>query len=501
MMARLLNPLSPVSSLVFFLAMMSYPAVSSVSNYGIGRSDVSLFALTNAQLQLDLTFMHLVTDVIACMFGAWGAWKACSPRSMVAPPWIGGSAVRRYGVPVLKGAALCALAYAAGCLPAIVQTLRFTGGSVPVGALLMGMAVPAAMFALGYSFGTIMGSRWSLAPATLLPAALCWVSVMLLMPRTPRGDVFPQSWGSPLAVAMPVMNTGIGAEPGLSINPSAVTARWVLVVVVLAASTAACILTAHRWRPGLSWIVAPLAVLLLVPTAAGGLVAMSGPAEWRRSAPFTPVCKSIDGVPLSVCAHPDDDAHLRRYMRYMRSAASWFPKDSVEDSSGLVLLLGNAFTPTTHGQAWNLTGQGMTELQHLGGKKIQVMTDTVTERTGRYSGLENVTEAIVKEFVHADCAATALENVYKQRTLDDGASVSAFVLEQLPQRMRETVYESMGSRGSGASGMGSARGPAADLLNDATNEEFHAYVRRNLSGLERCAITPSDVINDLGKNH
>ena len=106
----------------------------------------------------------------------------------------------------------------------------------------------------------------------------------------------------------------------------------------------------------------------------------------------------------------------------------------------------------------------------------------------------------MKEFVHADCAATALKNVYKQRTLDDGASVTAFVLEQLPQRMRETVYESLGG-GSGSSGMGSARGPAADLLNDATNEEFHTYVRRNLSGIERCAVTPSDVINDLGKNH
>ena len=500
-MARLLNPLSPVSSLVFFLSMMAYPAALSVRNYGVGQSDASPWALTDAALQFDLTWMHLVTDVIACMFGAWSAWKACSPRSMVAPPWIGGPSVRRYGVPVLKGAALSSLAYVAGCLPAIVQTLRFTGGSVPVGALLMGMAVPAAMFALGYALGAIMGSRWSLVPATLLPAALCWGSLVLLMPRIPKGDVFPRAWGSPLAVVMPMMDTGIGAEPGLSINLSAVTVRWILVAVVLAASTAACMLTAHQWQPGLSWIVAPLAVLLLVPTAAGGLVAISGPAEWRRSAPFTPVCKSIDGVPLSVCSHPDDGAHLKRYMRYMRSVASWFPKDSVEGSSGLVLLLGNAFTPTSHGQAWNLTGQGLAELEHLGGKKIQIMTDTVTERTGRYSDLADVTQAIVKEFVHADCAATALKNVYKQRTLDDGASVSAFVLEQLPQRMRETVYESMGSRGSGASGMGSARGPAADLLNDATNEEFHAYVRRNLSGLERCAITPSDVINDLGKNH
>ncbi|MCT6900634.1 MAG: hypothetical protein M3Z40_06265 [Bifidobacterium sp.] len=419
---------------------------------------------------------------------------------MVAPPWIGGSAVLRYGVPVLKGAVLCALAYVAGCFPAIIQTLRFTGGSVPVGALLMGMAVPAAMFALGYALGAIMGSRWSLVPATLLPAALCWGSVFLLMPRTPKGDVFPRAWGSPLAAAMPVMDTGIGAEPGLSINPSAVTVRWVLVAVVLTASTAACILTAHWWRPGLSWIVAPLAVLLLVPTAAGGLVAMSGPAEWRRSAPFTPVCKSIDGVPLSVCAHPDDGAQLRRYIRYMHSVASWFPKDSVEGSSGLVLLLGNAFTPTSHGQAWNLTDRGLTELQHLGGKKIQVMTDTVTERTGQYSDLADITETIVKEFIHADCSAMALKNVYKQRTLDDGASVSAFVLEQLPQRMRETAYEALGG-GNGSSGMGSARGPAADLLNDATNEEFHAYVRRNLSEIERCAVTPSDVIDDLGKNH
>ena len=499
-MARLLNPLSPVSSLVFFLSMMVYPAALSVRNYGVGRSDASPWVLTDAALQLDLTWMHLMTDVIACIFGAWSAWKACSPQSMVAPPWIGGSAVRRYGVPVLKGAALCSLAYATGCLPAIVQTLQSTGGLAPLGALLMGMAVPAAMFALGYALGAIMGSRWSLVPATLLPAALCWGSVFLLMPRTPKGDVFPRAWGSPLAVAMPVMDTGIGAEPGLSINPSAVTVRWVLVAVVLTASTAACILTAHWWRPGLSWIVAPLAVLLLVPTAAGGLVAMSGPAEWRRSAPFTPVCKSIDGVPLSVCAHPDDGAQLRRYIRYMHSVASWFPKDSVKGSSGLVLLLGNAFTPTSHGQAWNLTDRGLTELQHLGGKKIQVMTDTVTERTGQFSDLADITETIVKEFIHADCSAMALKNVYKQRTLDDGASVSAFVLEQLPQRMRETAYEALGG-GNGSSGMGSARGHAADLLNDATNEEFHAYVRRNLSEIERCAVTPSDVIDDLGKNN
>lgn len=500
MMVRLLNPLSPISSLVFFLSMMAYPAALSVRNYGVGRPDASLRVLPNAALQLDLTWMHLVTDVIACMFGAWSAWKACSPRSMIAPPWIGGSAVRRYSAPVLKGAALCSLAYVAGCLPAIVQTLQSTGGSVPLGALLMGMAVPAAMFALGYALGAIMGSRWSMVPATLLPAILCWGSVVLLIPRVPKGDVFPRMWGSALSVVMPVMDTGIGAEPGLRINPSAVAMRWILVAVVLAASTGACILTAHRWRRSLSWIVAPLVVLLLVPTAAGGLVAMSSLAEWRRSVPFTPVCKSIDGVPLSVCAHPDDDAQLRRYMRYMQSVASWFPKDSVEGRSGLVLLLGNAFTPTTHGQAWNLTGQGLAELRQLGGKKIQVMTDTVTERTGRYSDLADVTEAIVKEFIHADCAATALKNVYTQRTLDGGASVSAFVLEQLPQRMRETAYESLGG-GSAISGLGSARGPAADLLNDATNEDFHAYVRRNLSDIERCTVTPSDVIDGLGKNH
>lgn len=40
-MARLLNPLSPVSSLVFFLSMMAYPAALSVRNYGVGQSDAS----------------------------------------------------------------------------------------------------------------------------------------------------------------------------------------------------------------------------------------------------------------------------------------------------------------------------------------------------------------------------------------------------------------------------------------------------------------------------
>ena len=66
--------------------------------------------------------------------------------------------------------------------------------------------------------------------------------------------------------------------------------------------------------------------------------------------------------------------------------------------------------------------------------------------------------------------------------------------------MRETAYESPGGE-NGSSGMGSARGPAVDLLNEATNDEFHAYVHRNLSGLERCAVTPSNVIDDLGKSH
>lgn len=493
LLTRALHPLSPVSSLVFFVAMLAYPLVLAVRNYGVASSLPGL-PPTNAALQLDLTWMHVASDVIACMYGAWCSYKACSARCAVNPPWSGGNPVRRYGVPMAKGAVISALSYALACLPAVVKTIHDGSGPFPLGSLLVGMSALAMMFVFGFALGVVWGSRWSLVPAAIVPMVLIWVGVMAVRPSFPSGRIFPRLWGSSWGAILPVVDTGIGSEPGLRVNPQAVALRMAVMLLVAFVSVAACAMCSLPWRHASVRVVSCLTVLFLIPAASGGVAALVGPAQWERSAPFTPRCESIGESGMTVCSHPDDSAKLGRYVRYMQSMASWFPPGWVHEHQGMdgiVILLGNSFTPTTSDAQWNLTRRGSEILDGLGGKPIEILTDTITTRTGRYSDLLDISSYVTKAWIPADCAASAAGAVDSQKSLDDPAALTAFVLDQVPYRMRNIAYaKSLGSL------PGGAQDKAASVLNDADDETFRIFVRSNMQALDQCAMTPQQVLDD-----
>lgn len=505
------HPLSSISTMVFIIAMLLYPLMTSISNYRIGQ-DAALRVTSNAALQLDLTQMHLFADIIACLWGAWAACRACAAHSMIRPPWSGGSPVRAYGIPMLKGSLICAVTYLLAVTPAMVQTLLLVDGPPPVGAALMGMAVPATMFSLGYALGVICASRWATVPALLISATICVGGMLLTLPRIPEGRTAERAWGSPWATALPIMSTGLGSEPGISINPWAVVVRIALSTAIMGCAFWSCTLIAQHWgtMKRLWLTVVSLAVSLALPAALCTLVGLAGPSPWLRSKPFTPVCSPVGGN-ITVCSHPNDSTRRQTYLLWMKSVASWFAAEDANGNSamnrtlGTVVLLGNAFTPTeaeaATGHAWHVTEQGEIMIRNAGDDVVQMMTDTVTERTSEYSDLSDLTTHIANKALQAPCSQEAFAKVMDDDALSDGASVTAFVRVQLPYRMRADAYAQTGG-GTGGTRSGGAQDKAAQLLSNASDDDFREFVRNNLDALRQCQVTPQQVLySSLAETH
>lgn len=506
-LTRLLWPLSPVSTGIFSLAMLVVPLLLSVRNFGIG-SDPSTLALSNAALQLDLLWMHLVPDIIACMFGAWSSFKASSRRSLISPPWRGGSLkndLRRYALPLGKGMFISLLIYCLSCLPAIIQTLAHTSGPSPLPALLMGACEPALLFALGFTLGVLMESRWSLAAAFVLSALLCWAGLMLFSPTIPSGKTFPRQWGSALGIVLPIIDTGMGSEPGITINPLALASRYALLLAFTATCLAACLAASRLWRlSSSSWLTSSVAILILVPALIGGTLAWSGPKIWIRSASFTPLCTEIPRIQVSVCSHPDDKARNRRYYSYMRSAAGWFPQSqpslekSQEKIKNITLLLGNSFTSTQTTSPWNLSRRGLSLVKNRKGLVLQVSTDTLTQETAPYSDLARVMAYLSDHRLHAPCAQNALQKINNLDRLTTGPEVTAYIFEQLPQRMASLAYSKNG--GSPQSIFAdSSQDKTVQLLQNSPDSRLQSFVAKNLPALEKCTISPQEVSKQLEK--
>lgn len=492
-------PIPLVSTIVFFALMVAYPLMLGFRNYGIGQGAGSVM-LSNAQLQLDLSWMHVTSDVVAGMYGAWIAYRVCSARSMICPPWKG-VPTSRYAIPMVKAGLVCACSYVIACGPAIYMTMRSVGGPFPWYPLLSGMVVLFAMCCFGFAVAVITGSRWSLLLVGLILFLLCVAGMYAIRWPTPEGVTFPRTWGDPLSLVLPISDTGIGAEPGLHMTTWGVVVRAGFYLIIAVGALAACGVFSRSWMKNhKAHVVKAVCVLALVPIVAGGLVAWVGPGMWARAEPFTPVCDNVEQSGVVVCSHPDDTAKQHRYVSYVRAALAWMPQAGTHDDRGrhhdLYFLLGNSFTAASSSERWNLSDQGKTMIPHANATVIELMTDTITMKNSVYSDPADMMRAIVENKLPAPCAASAAQTVFEQDALHGGADISAFILEQLPTAMRATAYGSMPVGLSSQYYVDGSSDKTIKILGTADDQALQDFIHRHATEIGTCSLTPETVAND-----
>ncbi|WEV52274.1 hypothetical protein [Bifidobacterium sp. ESL0704] len=497
----LLWPLPFFSTLLFFVLMMAYPLILGIRNYGILNAPGTV-GVSNSHLQLDLSWMHVFSDVLAGVYGAWLSCAIYRSQSMIAPLWKGIRA-SRYVVPMAKAGLLCAFSYLLACLPAIVRTMSASPGPFPLLPLIGGMMVLSVCCCFGYAIGVMTGSKWSVVGVGIALALLCLGGFFAVHPRVPEGSTSPRVWGNGLSAVLPVSDSGIGAEPGLRMSVPGFIVRAAFFLAVAVVCLLACLymaqstITRHR-----AAAIKAICAIVVIPVALGFSIALSGIGIWLRTGPFTPVCENIEQSGVTVCSHPDDQAHRSRYAGYVRSALRWMPTDQISGgqvpAKKLYLLLGNAFTPETNQEQWNVDDEGKRMIPENGPntEAIEIMTDTATQKNRDYSDLSMVMQVIVSQYLPAHCAQVASRTVFEQKTLRNGADVSAFILGQLPIAMRDNAY---GNTDTGLSSMYDIEG-ASDRtikeLGSATDSQLQGFIKRNAAAIETCALTPKQVQAD-----
>lgn len=492
--SHIMSPLSLISSCVFSLFLIAYPIFLGVANFLAHNNNYALW------LRIDVTWMHCLSDIVACIFGAWCSCKACSPRCLVNPAWCAGKSASRYAIPILKGAILCSLLYCVSILPTVIQSdVNIT--NFPYFPLLCGGVTPSAFFAIGFTLGVIIGNRWAIVFSALLSFAIIWCciyGVIIMRNGTiPQGDIFPRYWGSSLYAILPVSDAGIGAEPGLRMNPWLVTLRIFFVCVVIVSCILCCAHIRYFWQKGSYWRIKAISLSLIMPIVCACCIAMWGPKPWIRSGPFVPQCTTFKDTAFSVCVHPEE-AYIRklRAVKHLKTVASWFPKNQRDSQGkGIVLVLGNAFTPTNTEKSWNLTNSGLIKLRNLKATVIQQQTDTFVRRSEKYGDMTGIAQEVLQRFVPAKCASSAMKEVYVKKNLDSNASVTAFLLAQLPSRISNDVYGSYGFI------PGEANDKVAMSINNADDAKLKQFVKNHVKELNQCLITPQQVLSELGDKH
>ncbi|RFT23924.1 hypothetical protein CG394_04295, partial [Gardnerella vaginalis] len=162
---------------------------------------------------------------------------------------------------------------------------------------------------------------------------------------------------------------------------------------------------------------------------------------------------------------------------------------------GIVLVLGNAFTPTNTEKSWNLTNSGLIKLRNLKATVIQQQTDTFVRRSEKYGDMTGIAQEVLQRFVPAKCASNAMKEVYVKKNLDSNASVTAFLLAQLPSRISNDVYGSYGFI------PGEANDKVAMSINNADDAKLKQFVKNHVKELNQCRITPQQVLSELGDKH
>lgn len=502
----LLWPLPLFSTILFFALMMAYPLMLGIRNYGI-LDAVGTVGVSNAHLQLDLSWMHMFSDVLAGVYGAWLSYAIYRSQSMIAPLWKGVRA-SRYVVPMVKAGLLSALSYPLACLPATVRTMSVSPGPFPLLPIIGGMTVLFVCCCLGYAIGAMTGSKWSVVGVGIALALLCLGGFFVVRPKVPEGTTSPRVWGGGLSAVLPVSDSGIGAEPGLRMSVPGFIVRTVFFLAVAVACLLACLyvaqstITRHR-----AAATKAICAIVVIPVALGFSIALSGIGIWRRTGPFTPICEDIEQSGVTVCSHPDDRVHHRRYAAYVRSALQWMPADQISGgqvpAKKLYLLLGNAFTPETNQEQWNVTDEGKRMISANGpnAEAIEIMTDTATQKNRDYSDLSMVMQVIVSQYLPARCAQAASKTVFEQKILRNGADVTAFILGQLPIAMRDHAY---GNNDTGLSSMYDIEGThdkTIKTLGSATDSQLQGFIKRNAAALDTCTLTPKQVQADsIGRN-
>ncbi|KFI61944.1 hypothetical protein [Bifidobacterium cuniculi] len=483
----LLAPLPGAGTAVFIVLMTLYPLALGARNYRIGDSGEGL-VWRPAALQLDLTWMHVLTDVVAALYGAWCSHKALSPRCPVGAPWNGGSQWRHYGIPLVKGCLICALTYATAMTPSIGWTLWQTGASFPWETLLFGMTMPAILFAVGFTCGVLMGNRWALPVSGLLASGYVCIGFLVVHPTIPNG-VFPRHWGSRWMAVFPLADSGMGTEPGIAIDPWMVVVRLAFTAVVVLSSWCACAVyadgygrSAMRARSLAAWLAPVLACSLAIGTA--------GPYMWVRSAPFTPVCEETQPAGIRVCSHLEDSMMRQRYLQLFSSFVTWFPEQwEPLQEHPLTVLLGNAFTTTDGTRPYNLTDDGLQLAMTTSGTTVRLHTDTVLSGDDIAQNVLDIAIRATDQWIPAPCAATAREQVFNRTTLSDNADVTAFLLQEMPYRMAALSGWDSGIL------PGSAQDEAAQAVDASDDERFRDFIEHNINGIDTCGITPQHLLD------
>lgn len=486
----ILHPLPLVGTIVFIALISFYPIFNTVLTV------TSHYLFSVPWLRLDLTGMHALSDIMACIFGTWCSVKACAPKSLINPPWCTGYTIKRYAVIILKGALLSSMVYCLSVVPMIIYSCD--QGFMPDLwlPLLFGAVVPAAMFAVGFAIGVIVANKWALIVAALFAVALiCWsVYGGLMSYRFPQGKFMERAWGGQLATVLPFTYTGIGPEPGLRMNLITVLLRIFFVCVILLGCIAACSIVANKWAlcAG-SWRLPALAVLTIIPLTLGSVIACCGPRPWLRSRPFTPICITMQNSAFTVCSHPEDGVHHARAVRQVKRLAKWFPSmESDKNSTKFIFALGNAFTPITPERSWNLNKESISRFQAHNTIVFQQLTDTVSARTSEYSALEDILPIIVRRLLPAQCAQSELSNIQNKKMLNSNESIAAFIVDQLPRRivqdMRDDINVSLPY---------AARDKIALAINEADLPELRAFVYKHFYEINQCKVNTHDVLAEL----
>lgn len=484
----ILAPLAGPSTAIFVLLMAAYPLLMSLRNYGLGGLGPDP-VLRESALLVDLTWMHLGTSCIAILYGTWLAAKVASSRCPINAWWSSGCMVRRFITPMGKGAIICAGAYGAAMLPAITRTQYTTTAAFPWGAWIFGMTMPAIMFVFGYAIGVFIGNQWALVPS-LVVALLYAASGFFVRTSMPASDVYPRHWGSRWTGVLPVVDSGMGFEPGLRLDRWFVVIRCVFRMVVLCSCAVGCMAFAggYGWK---TWKAASVSIITPI-VIVGLIIGYMGPRPWVRSEPFMPVCKQVTGVALTICSHPDDTAVRDKYTRALTSFASWFsPKWALSRQRAITVLLGNSFTSSDPNRPYNLTEAGSRMVTAGGPSVIQMHTDTVSAATIDFSDIRDLSTALIDIWLPAECAAEARRHVFDRDQLMNGADVTAFILTQLPDRM-----DNLAGLGHGYTLTGAARDEAARILMAMNDEQFRKFVTDHEASIGACQVSPDGVIGN-----
>lgn len=484
-------PLTTSSTLIFLIMLVIYPIIGGMSTF---HRSADLASLT-----YDATFLHTIPDIVACMFASWEGARISGSLSLINPPWCAGSEWRSHGIILAKLILIAALSYPISLIPMLFTCKGIqTPAEIPWTVIISGSCFIASTAALGYALGVILGSRWAIPAAGLIVTGLDWLGIFALQSSASRGT-HPSSFGSPVSLLFPVLPSTAGGEPGLTMAPAALLWQIIFRCAIIMICLSTCILYTTLWRGRSTEIQEKLTsfmALLLASALLGAVVISTGPLVWRRAQPFTPTCDTADNSDITVCSYPTDVINAQTYTTYATSFASWNPGNTSPANTTYTLLIGNAFTPSSKEQRWNLTKEGE-RLIHHSAHIIQMdaangtQTASLSEFAQQYaSGL--VGNCSTKPVQHQN--TTHLDVT---QPLSSSKQINDYLVWRLANAMSELAeYEASGRSTPTTIDMYAGHDRVHRSFSQASNADLRSFYRRNRQKIQSCSLTPADVLRD-----